>query len=513
MDVVETINYYFATYRHGIFRYIPFTVYKDNKRYDMEYTFHSVTDENGNKYNYTKSTSNEKWILKIGDPNHTITGSHTYVLSYSVKGALGYFADHDELYWNVTGNGWEHPIFRSRATITFPEKMEDTKVQLRCFTGNYGSNTDNCIWFSSKGTNTIAYETTRTLENSEGFTIAAAFPKGTTAVLLPTKYVPFFETPFGKIVGLLIVAALILWYIASPFALFFVWWKYGRDPYVGQDATASYDPPKLGRRFLTPAETGALLDEKVDNRDIFSTIVDLARRGYIKIEEPKKKDFYLRYTDKPKKKETLQPFETKLLLSLFVSSEYIHLKDEELYETIAAVEKMLYADLIENGYFAKNPKTIRSLYYVLGGFALFTLNFLLAFSAFFFGRIMPHKTLEGAKAAQQARGLKNFLTSQKRQLEFQADKQMMFEKLLPYAVAFGVEEIWAKRFEAFNLKPPSWYSGYDNSSFNSLIFVSSLNHSYSSFSTASTPPSSGGSGFGGGGFSGGGGGGGGGGSW
>ncbi|PIU37097.1 DUF2207 domain-containing protein, partial [Candidatus Roizmanbacteria bacterium CG07_land_8_20_14_0_80_34_15] len=110
----------------------------------------------------------------------------------------------------------------------------------------------------------------------------------------------------------------------------------------------------------------------------------------------------------------------------------------------------------------------------------------------------------------------NFLTSQKRQLEFQADKQIMFERLLPFAVAFGVEKTWAKRFESLNLSQPNWYRSYSSSHFSSYMLVNSLNNSFRSVTTAATPTRSStghSSGFGGGGFSGGGGGGGGGGSW
>jgi uncharacterized membrane protein len=108
--------------------------------------------------------------------------------------------------------------------------------------------------------------------------------------------------------------------------------------------------------------------------------------------------------------------------------------------------------------------------------------------------------------------MKNFLNSQERQLNFQGDKQMFFEKLLPFAVAFGVEKAWAKRFEAIDIKNPDWYEGTSSSHFNTALFASSLSHSYSSFASSSTPPSSSSSGFSGG-SSGGGGGGGGGGSW
>ncbi len=104
LNVREDIRYYFDTSRHGIYRNIPFTIYDDGVRYDMEYKFSDVVDENGKKYKVDKGKSGEQWVLKIGDPDKTITGDHTYVISYTVKGGLRYFEDHDELYWNITGN-------------------------------------------------------------------------------------------------------------------------------------------------------------------------------------------------------------------------------------------------------------------------------------------------------------------------------------------------------------------------------------------------------------------------
>ena len=212
---------------------------------------------------------------------------------------------------------------------------------------------------------------------------------------------------------------------------------------------------------------------------------------------------------------TLLPFERKLLNGFFKDYDKIRLKDEELYETVEDVKKELYENVVREGLFPKNPQSIRTFYSAIGGIALGTLNLFLAAAAFIFGRNMPKKTVEGVNAFNVAKSLKNFLTSQERQLTFQADKQMFFEKLLPYAVAFGVEKIWAKRFETMNLKQPDWYQGYDSTNFNSVVLANSISSSFSSFRSAATPTSSSSgfsSGFSGG-SSGGGGGGGGGGSW
>lgn len=512
LAVVETIRYFFDTPKHGIFRYIPFTKYDKEKRYDIDFKFEPVVDEKGREYEVTRTKQGEQWVLKVGDPNTTISGEHTYVISYTAKGELGYFDDHDELYWNVTGNGWEIPIKKARVTITLPEKLTDTQITLDCFTGGYGTTKKNCTGATDGLTTTI--ETTLFLNSNEGLTVVEGFPKGIVAVLKPTEYVPFFDRWYGKIVLGLLIFLSICWYIILPIWLIIHWYRNGRDPFVGIPLTAGYDAPKAGKRSLTPAETGTLIDETVQTRDIFSSIVDLARRGYLRINEPEKKDFYLEQVSASKANDTLQPFEKKLLDGIFEEGKLVRLKDTKLYQTIADVKKLLYQDMVDAEYFKTNPNTTRTKYYALGGIALFTGNFVLAFISFLFGKNMPKKTISGAQQAQVAKSLKNFLTSQERQIEFQADKQMFFEKLLPFAVAFGVEKIWAKRFEQFDLKQPDWYRGYNSGTFNAAIFASSLSHSYNSFSVSSTPPSSSSSsGFGGGGFSGGGGGGGGGGSW
>lgn len=130
---------------------------------------------------------------------------------------------------------------------------------------------------------------------------------------------------------------------------------------------------------------------------------------------------------------------------------------------------------------------------------------------------MFKKTKLGKEQANVAKSLCNFLSSQSKQLEFQANKQMFFEKLLPYAIAFGVEKVWAKRFSNLKLTLPDWYRGYNSNTFTTVYFISSLNSSLNSFSSVSQPPtpttstSGFSSGFSGG--SSGGGGGGGGGSW
>lgn len=523
VDVRETIEYDFGNlYRHGIFREIPeLRVNNEGKKYILDYTDFSVKDIEGNNYQYKLSRYNNIITLKIGDPDKTITGINRYVIGYRISGVLTYFSDHDELYFNATGNDWEVPIGVARTTVKLPKVVEENKIRAACYTGATGS-TETLCNFSVEGP-VISFDTQQPLLYGEGLTIVAGFPKQMIATLEAKPYVPFWETPFGRILAFVLTTVLIIaavaWYIITPFYIIYKWFKEGRDPEgtVGQ-VSAWFDPPKSVKtdRYLTPGEVGTLGDETVDLKDISATIIDLARRGYIKIEERKKKDFYLlKKVPKTRGNHTLLPFEKTLLDKFFKSKSELRLKDAKLYEEVEEVKKSLYEAVVSEGLFPKNPQSIRTIYYVISFLALFTGNMFLAIVALVFGRVMPRKTVDGANAKNVAQSLKNFLSSQERQLKFQADKQMMFEKLLPFAVAFGVEKIWAKRFENLDIKQPSWYSGYGTSHFSSYIFVNSLSSSMSSFRTAATPTRSStghSSGFSGG-FSGGGGGGGGGGSW
>lgn len=523
IDIVETIKYDFGSeYRHGIYREIDiFKTNKENKKYLLTFKIDGVTNLEGKKYKYTQSEDRGrgKLILKIGDPDVYVSGEYDYKIAYKVKGALSYFSDHDELYWNLTGNDWKVPIISSSTIINYPEEIPANSIGGKCFTGLYGSSASDCqINILRK---TINISTNNPLSINEGISSVISFPKNYFAVLEPKLYTPFWQTLFGKFLSLvfksIFFVGIFFWYVFYPIYIVYKWFRYGRDPSstIGK-VRAWYDAPKtLKRRVLTPAETGTLIDERVDLKDISSAIVDLARRGFLKIEERKKKDFYF-IKRKEYKNSNLLQFEKELLDGIFETEEEVRLKDQKLYTTIVSVKEKLYSQLVDDKFFPKSPQKIRNFYVFIMIMGLVTLNIPLALISGIFGRIMPRKTLDGVNASNIANSLKNFLSSQDRQLEFQAKNQMFFEKLLPYAVAFGVEKVWANRFKDINMTQPDWYSG-QSSTFSSTYLVYGLNSSFRNVASAVTPTTSS-SGFSsgfssGGGFSGGGGGGGGGGSW
>jgi len=522
VDVAESLDYDFgALQKHGIYRDIPDTkINQDGKKYRLSYRVISVIDDQNIPYNYTTSYLSSGLRIKIGDANRFVTGLKKYVIKYQVSGALTYFSDHDELYWNITGNDWQIPIESAQAVIHLPEEaLGVNKIKMTCFTGIAGSTAKEC---STKEENQLlVINTDQQINPTEGLTVAVSFPKNIVAVLEPKEVINFFDTLIGKIVLFIIILLVAGWYVIYPIWIVIQWYTNGRDPSASSgQVRAWFDAPKLkSGRVLTPLETGTIVDEKVDLKDFSGMIIHLAQRNYLKIVEKKKNDFYFAKGNKAYENDSsLMPFEKKLLQGIFTGRDEVRLKDVHLYETIADVKKAVNQDMTSEKLFDKNPDSIRLFYGVITGLAVFTSNILLAVTSFFFGRRMVKKTVEGVEAANVAKSLKNFLSSQERQLEFQAKNQMMFEKLLPFAVVFGVERIWADRFKDIALKPPNWYQGYDNNNFNSIFFVNRLNSSMNSFRSSATPPSSTrsssgfSSGFSGG-SSGGGGGGGGGGSW
>lgn len=521
VQVTETIVYDFAGQeRHGIYRNITTDkTNEDGKVFRVDVRSIAVKNQVGESYPFEASRTGEDLSLKIGDPDVTISGVQTYIIEYTLAGAMTYFEGVDELYWNTTGAEWERPIAEATVTVEVPREIPERELQYTCFVGDQNSeDTSRCTVIVSGYRITFS---TQNLASGEGMTPVVRFPMGYVEVLEPQPVVNFFDTFWGKATLSGILIALIVWYILYPLYLPLRWWLQGRDPvHQGVGVTqAWFEGPKLENgRILTPAEAGAVIDEKIQLQEFAALLVSLAQRGYLTIVEKKKQDFELHKTDKVVEKDQILPFEETFLTELFGSKKSVRIEDEgtRIAKLVETVEKSMYEQLLADGLFPKNPKSIRTFYMVIIGIATATFNILLVISASIFGRIMPRKTLKGVHASNIAKSLRNFLTSQERQLEFQADKQMMFEKLLPYAIAFGVEKIWAKRFEDLKMQQPTWYQGSGVRAFTAVSLTDNIHSSFEGNLRSAATPTSSSSGFSSGfsgGSVGGGGGGGGGGSW
>jgi uncharacterized membrane protein len=532
--VKETIEVSFERPRHGIYREIPFKYTDEFGKVVVTPTrVLSVTDDSGKSWKYQVKKMGPMIYIRIGDPKRFVERRQTYVITYEVENAILFFNDRDELYWNVTGNYWKAPIKETSVDVSLVTKKKSKNLWATGYTGHYGSKESECEYETYE--NGSKFFSKRRLNQSEGMTIAFGWDKG--LVFPPSSWKRFFW-------GLNLQENWVfLLPIFSFLYMFSLWYRKGRDPRVRESVTVMYEPPKFDNKPITPAEVGTLVDEKLDPRDITSTIIGLAVKGYIKIEETKKEGLLFEKTDYYLKKvkeydANLSPFEIELMKSLFSIAPprlLVSSLKNKFYTHLPILKKTLHGELIRKKYFLNDPEKVRNSYRLAGiliaVFGSFALGFLTPSSfgrGFFagiftglsvlaFGRVMPAKTRAGASAYMDILGFQEFLNrAEKERLERMGDKDL-FSKFLPYAIALDVADNWAEAFEGIYQNPPDWYvSPMGFRTFSPYAFSHSLNSVTSSLGSAmfSAPrSSSGGGGFGGGGSSGGGFGGGGGGSW
>ncbi|MCI0469555.1 MAG: DUF2207 domain-containing protein [Nitrospirae bacterium] len=533
--VRETIAAEFHRQRHGIYREIPFR-YRDDLGSTITTPLKvlAVKDGAGKEWKYKTSRQGDVVNIKIGDAKKYVSGVQTYIITYSVENAIFFFPGHDELYWNVTGNYWKAPIKEASATIALVSKTSSSNLRGGCYTGVYGSRESKCGFKTYDGTG--EFISLKKLNVGEGFTIAFGWDKG---IVKPPSSWKRFLWAINVRENWVFIFPLI-----SLITIIGLWHRRGRDPKVKEAVMVMYDPPKHEGKFLTPAEVGAIVDEKLDPRDITSTIVGLGVKGYIKIEERIKEglifdstDYYLKRAKGPD--DNLSRFETLLMGKIFSgSSEGIAVSEmkNKFYKNIQPLKDAIYKELESKRYFLKSPEKVRGAYIAGGIFVIILTTFLLVilspYSAdkgilagilsglplFIFSKAMPAKTKAGSLAYMEILGFREFLNrAEKDRLVRMADKSL-FSKFLPYAIALKVEDNWARAFEGIYQEQPDWYvSSSGITTFNPYGFSRSMDSMTSSLSSAmfSAPRGSGSSGGGssGGGSSGGGFGGGGGGSW
>jgi len=533
--VRETLSVEFHRPRHGIFRDIPYRYQDSYGSTIMTPTdIISVTDGSDGRVQHKVRRTGNIIRVRIGDAKKYVSGIQKYEITYRVRNAILFYGDHDELYWNVTGNEWDAPIKKVRCMVSL-EGDKTGKYWASCYTGRKGSRESSCR--NIPGDNFIEFISQKNFAPGEGLTIAYGWDKG---IVSPPTSLEKFLWKLNLKQNWVFVLPLV-----SFLGMITLWRRIGRDPRVRESVTVMYEPPASGGTSLSPAEVGAMVDEKLDPRDITASIVNLAVKGFLKIEEQKKEglifdstDYYLRKVKEPSS--PLSSFERRLMQDIFGSQGGKMISDlkNTFYTKIPSLKSSLYDDLIRKKYFATNPDHIRTIYTVaaavlgfgtafvlyaflrdaLGDVRPLVTGLLVGLPVLAFARSMPAKTREGAAAYMHILGFQEFLNrAEKDQLERMKDRNL-FSAFFPYALALDVADNWAKAFEGIYQEPPDWYvSPGGMTTFNPVGFNRSFHSAVSDMSTAiySAPRGSGagsGGSFGGG-SSGGGFGGGGGGSW
>ena len=530
LEIAESITPRFTGSWNGIIRSIP-VEYRTPQGFNwtLGLTLESVTGESNQPLRVETSRAGHYVKYKIWVPGAQ-DATRTFVLRYRARNGLRFFEDHDELYWNVTGDEWDVPIEAATATIELPSGTQG--LHAIAFNGVYGSTARDAS--VEVGDRRVRIAMPHRLEFHEGLTAVVGWNKG--AVAEPTaadRAAGFLRTN---------------WPLAIPIPVFLLsllaWWRRGRDP-RRRPVVVQYEPPD----GLTPAELGTVVDNSADLRDITATMVDLAVRGYLKFEERDEHKLfglvsgreYVLHRMKPSAEwAALAAHEQKVLEGIFDGGAGAVKKlsdlEQEFYSNLPGIRNGIFERLQAQGVYRARPDQVKARWVVgavffglliaIGGGQLgartsltpvpfIAAGVLTGLILAGFGTIMPARTEQGTRTLEKVLGFEDFLRRvESEHFEYVVKTPELFDRFLPFAMALGVEKKWARAFQGIYTQPPAWYvgTGPGFTQFNLSSFSSRLGDFSGKVGStiSSSPRTSSGSGFGGGGSSGGGGGGGGG---
>jgi uncharacterized membrane protein YgcG len=345
LQVTETISVIVAgrQIRHGIYRDFP-TNYSDplDNRDVVGFRMLSATLDSTSESFRVEDYGNGKRIY-LGDANLFVAnGSHVYTITYTTDRQLGFFKDHDELFWNVTGLGWGFPIREASASVHLPASIPVGQVQLSGYTGPQGSRQAQLT--TSSQDSVFQFVTTRSLAPREGLTILLTWPKGYIAEPTFSQKVRFFLRDNRGVLllfgGFLIV---LVYYV-------FAWSAVGRDPEKGV-VMALYEPPSN----LSPAAMRYLQRMGFDNKTFSAAILDMAVRGFLTIKE-QAGSYTLYTTGKPDS--VLTEDERAIAASLFNGRNQIWLHNENhkpIRDSLKGLKNYL-ASTEQKTYFVTNSR-------------------------------------------------------------------------------------------------------------------------------------------------------------
>lgn len=529
LDVVETINVHFTEPRHGIIRFIPYQyplqqlpagVEKANRQLESGgYAHVLIEDIKVNGWNYKVSREGDSKVIKIGSADVTVDGNQQYVIHYRMMNAINFFKDHAELYFNVIGDKWEATIDSVQFSISLYDALPSTPDYFVA-TGPTGSKDNNTqsSWIDNK---TFAGRTTTPLNVHEGVTVGVVLPNN---FLIQQDY---------SLLGIEWMLLPVLAFLTMLLA----WRRWGKDE--KPTIQTEYYPP-VG---VSPSVCGHIIDDVLDRRDLTALIPYWGAGGYLQVKENEKETLFglikrKEYTFIKLKDLSgdAENFEYTLFNGIFNSGNEVSLSSlkDVLYTSMNTATSQVQSKVVREKYYVKGSGARVAVSIIIGllllgagimmlviqpngyiwkGIALISTGIIMIV----FGWFMRKKTEKGTALLQQLLGFKEFLKSveKDRLKEFLKQDENYFDKILPFAIVFGIADTWKDKLEGLDIPPPRWYVG-NYHSFNTGMFMGSLNDSLNQMSDtfySSPKSSSSGGSFGGGGSSGGGFGGGGGSSW
>lgn len=409
--------------------------------------------------------------------------SRTFNLHYTVEGGLRIYEGGDQFYWNFIESDRQYPINASQVTLHIPGSASPDQIKASA-AENFAENASQAQVIDG---NTVRF-TGQNFTAGDVWTLRAQFPHGIVNAK-PAAWQSAEDSraamePFVNF-GALLLSLIAL--VGGGLGLYLLWYSKGRDKPTGIVAEYYPNPPTDD----PPGVAGVLLDERADMQDIVATIVDLARRGVLRMVEKSepgfmgigtKRDFTFERTGN----ETgLRSYEATILQKMFGSREAIDLEDlkEKFYKYLPDIKKQMYAEVVKDGYYKSSPQDARTQYSVIGVAALVLLGCvgfvmfgalvdlsplaicplvafgLLGVAFIVMGQFMPKRTDNGATARAKWEAFKRYLANIEKYTNV-AEAKDQFDKYLPYAIAFGLEHSWVNKFAAVDTPAPPWYYPY-----------------------------------------------------
>lgn len=498
VNITETITADFTNDRakHGIIRDIPYR-YTDenNKPFKTPLSGIWVTDQSGTPRTVAQSKAGSDWSLKIGDADRFVKEQEVYVIKYTVTGVINAFDEHDEFYWNVTGNEWDAPINQATALVTLPTKSQTLKAE--CYTGTSGSNQRDCDHQQSQNQMSAGFKTTQPLGPGEGLTIVFGWDKG--LVSLPERVYEFdWKALFEPLQYL---------FLLIPAWSAVVVWRLRRSVKINKPIIPLYHPPKN----LTLGQIGYLYNGKTNSEDLTALLIQLCVKGVMTIKETRQPRWgqAAKYRFSPEGENlsvlnseekwvydhifTSQPATpTSLSLlqkrhnSVFSPHIFYQLKQavlttlqdyqspsgglsrwlsrqipskEKVSDTQASLAKTLLGGMLLLFQFFW-----RQFFYIAGLAILFLAQYPLPIICLLTSAVLawfrPKFNRQGHELKHKIDGYAKFLeTAEKQKLNWN-EAQNIFETNLPYAIALGLSDKWASVFEG-KISAPQWYQSSD----------------------------------------------------
>jgi len=486
VSVHEKITYNFeGSKTDKVFLYLPYKYLDADKiEYDLKLSSMSLRSEPELKLDFQLVAKGNSYQVVVTNQNKFFSGKVVFQLDYIINGLIKFGLNEDRLYWNVTGNNWPVLVKQTTVRVILPTQITADPDKLRCFYGAEGKELK-CrasINDSRQSQLVFIFENPFEIYSGESTRVFFRLPKG---IIIEPRLIDVIKRVVGQ-----------NWLIFLPIPVLIIvlilWRQRGRDPRSGGSIEPEINPPP----DLSPAELGALVDERVNDHDVFAEILFLATRGYFKITRifnETSDDFVLtrlidlRYTE--------SDFQQAIITALFSESNQVSLSQigKIFSDQHKTIEKKIYQSSVTKGYFPKSPAQVRAFYISLGLIiaSIGSYYSLTKFDASLWGIVssitsgliiiaisaaMPRRTKKGVATTEKALGFKFFLMGgTEANGATLAKNQFQFEAYLPYSWVLGVEKDWAYQYKNVSLAPMSWYDDQSiNNNFNALMLIDSL---------------------------------------